>query len=54
MISFFKRSPEKKIQKTIDRLYEKAVHFQRNGNLREYAKLIKEIEELRKKITTSV
>lgn len=52
-MNFFKKSPDQKIQKNIDKLYDKAVHFQRNGNLREYAKIMREIEELRKKLTTA-
>ena len=35
-----------KIKKRIDRLQEQAVHFQRNGNLRQYATIMGEIEEL--------
>ncbi len=44
----FRTSPGEKIRKTRDRKYKEAVHFQRNGKLREYAEVMKEIEELEK------
>ena len=46
--SLFVSSPEEKIRKVRDRKYKEAVQLQRNGKLREYAKVIKEIEELEK------
>ena len=46
--SFFITSLAEKIRKTRDRKYKEAVHFQRNGKLREYAEVMKEIEELEK------
>lgn len=46
--SLFIPDPKKKITKEIERLYKQAVSFQRNGNLREYARVIKEIEDLEK------
>ena len=46
--SLFVSNPEKKIRKARDRKYKEAVQLQRNGKLREYAKVIKEIEELEK------
>ena len=46
--SLFVSSPEEKIRKARDRKYKEAVQLQRNGKLREYAKVIKEIEELEK------
>jgi len=46
--SLFITSPAEKIQKVRDRKYKQAVHFQRNGKLREYAEVMKEIEELEK------
>ena len=53
MIKFIKDlfsiDPAKKILKIRDRKYKEAVHFQRNGKLREYAEVMKEIEELEKK-----
>jgi len=44
--SFFITSPGEKIRKVRDRKYKQAVEFQRNGKLREYAEVMKEIEEL--------
>jgi hypothetical protein len=38
--------PAKRIMKAKDKKYKEAVHFQRNGKLREYAAVMKEIEEL--------
>ena len=50
MIEFLKSilrpDPGKKILKERDRLYEKSVTLQRNGDLREYGKVMKRIEEL--------
>ena len=46
--SLFVSSPEEKIRKARDRKYKEAVQLQRNGKLREYAKVMKEIEELEK------
>ena len=43
---FLKKREINKIKKRIAKLQEKAVHWQRNGNLREYAFVVKEIEEL--------
>ncbi len=40
--------PAKKIIKARDKKYKEAVQLQRNGNLREYGKVMKEIEELEK------
>ena len=42
----FKTDPASKIRKERDRKYTQAVQLQRNGKLREYAKLMKEIEAL--------
>mgnify|MGYP001330509363 CR=1 FL=1 len=47
--SWFKKEPGKKILKIKDRKYKQAVHFQRNGKLREYAEVMKEIEDLERK-----
>ena len=46
--SLFIASPAEKITKVRDKKYKQAVHFQRNGKLREYAEVMKEIEELEK------
>jgi len=46
--SLFVSSPEEKLRKVRERKYKEAVQLQRNGKLREYAKVMKEIEELEK------
>ena len=50
MIQFIKRlfttDPGAKIRKERDRKYKLAVQLQRDGKLREYAKIMKEIEKL--------
>ena len=46
IMSFFKSDPAKKILKERDALYEKSVILQRNGDLREYGKVMKKIEDL--------
>jgi hypothetical protein len=45
-MSLFKTDLGSKIRKERDRKYKEAVQLQRNGNLREYAKIMKEIEKL--------
>ena len=42
----FRTDPGSKIQKERDRKQKQAVQLQRNGKLREYAKIMKEIEAL--------
>ena len=42
----FRTDPGAKIRKERDRKYKKAVQLQRDGKLREYAKIMKEIEAL--------
>ena len=44
--NLFRIDPGSKIRKIRDRKYKEAVQLQRNGNLREYAKIMKEIEDL--------
>ena len=46
--SLFITSPGEKIRKVRDRKYKEAVQLQRNGKLREFAEVMKEIEELEK------
>ena len=46
LMSCFKSDPGKKILKERDELYKKSVHAQRNGDLREYGKIMYRIEEL--------
>ena len=43
---YFENRKRKKIQNQIADLLEKAYQLQRNGKLREYAELIKQVEEL--------
>lgn len=54
MINFLKAlfapDPDKKTRNVIAQKYKKAVQFQRNGKLREYAGVMKEIEELEEKL----
>ncbi len=45
-MSLFKTDPSSKIRKIRDRKYKEAVQLQRNGKLREYAKIMKEIKAL--------
>lgn len=46
IMSLFKTDPSSKIRKIRDRKYKEAVQLQRNGKLREYAKIMKEIKAL--------
>ena len=46
--SLFKSDPGKKLLKERDRLYDESVQLQRNGNLREYGKVMSRIEQLEK------
>ena len=50
---YFEKRKRKKIQNQIASLLEKAYQLQRNGKLREYAELIKEVEELELHFVTS-
>jgi len=54
MFGFFKTDPVKKLQNKIQKKYTESVQLQRNGNLREYAKVMKEIEELEKQYVEAV
>ena len=44
--SFFKKDPGAKMRSTIAKKQEQAMQLQRNGKLREYAEIIKEVETL--------
>jgi len=44
--SLFISSQAEKVKKVRDRKYKEAVEFQRNGKLREYAEVMKEIQDL--------
>lgn len=46
--TLFKSDPTKKVLKERDQLYKKAVQLQRNGDLREYGKVMARIQELEK------
>jgi type IV secretory pathway protease TraF len=46
LMGLFKAKPGVEIRKARDRKYKEAVQLQRNGKLREYAVLMKEIEAL--------
>ncbi len=46
IMRLFKSDPGSKIRKMRDRKYKEAVQLQRDGKLREYAKIMKEIEAL--------
>ena len=50
MFSFLKKDPLKALEKEYAELYEKAMHFQRNGDLKTYADLISKADEVGKKI----
>lgn len=50
--ALFSSDPTKKLVKERDRKYRQAVECQRNGNLREYASLIKEISILELRIAS--
>ena len=44
--SLFKSDPGKKLLKERDRLYKQAVELQRNGQLRPYAEIMSQIEQI--------
>ena len=44
--SFFRKDPRAKIRSTIAKKQEQAMQLQRNGKLREYAEIVKEVETL--------
>tara|TARA_Y100000034_G_scaffold135342_1_gene206883 strand:- start:4396 stop:4656 length:261 start_codon:yes stop_codon:yes gene_type:complete len=50
MFDLFKRNPIKKMRKEYDALLEKAMHAQRNGDIRTYSMLTADAEALWKKI----
>ena len=52
--SLFRSDPGSKIRKERDRKYKEAVQLQRDGNLRGYAKIMKEIEELEEALMSEV
>lgn len=50
MFGFLKSDPTRKMRKQYDSLLEKAMHAQRNGDIRTYSTLTAEAEELWVKI----
>lgn len=50
MFSFLKKDPLKKLNKAYYQKLEQAMHAQRNGDMRAYAALTAEAEELNKEI----
>lgn len=50
MFSIFKSDPTKKLRKKHDLKLEQAMHAQRNGDIRAYAQLSFEAEEINKQI----
>ena len=48
--SLFKSDPAKKLIKARDKKYLEALSYQRNGNLREYARLTQEINDIEDQI----
>jgi hypothetical protein len=52
--SLFSSDPASAIRKARDRKYKQAVQLQRNGKLREYAEVMKEIENLEIKYVEAI
>lgn len=50
MFSMFKKDPLKKLNKLYGEKLEDAMHAQRNGDMRLYAQLTSDAEEIRKEI----
>lgn len=50
MFSFFKRNPLKKLNNQHEAKLEQAMHAQRNGDIRSYAMLTAEAEEIEQQI----
>ena len=44
---------DEKIRSRIDKKYEQSIEFQRNGNIREYSRLMKEIRDLEEQLLKS-
>ncbi|MEC8451623.1 DUF6435 family protein, partial [Alteromonas sp.] len=52
MFGLFKSNPTKKMRKQYDALLEKAMHAQRNGDIKTYSLLTAQSEKLWKEIET--
>ena len=50
MFSFFKSDPVKKLNKQQDIILEQAMHAQRNGDMKSFAQLTYEAEQIQKEI----
>jgi len=50
MFGLFKKDPLKKLQKEYKQKSEEAMRIQRSGDLRLYAEVVAELEEIEKKI----
>lgn len=50
MFNFFKKDPAKELQKLINQKLEQARDVQRSGDIKAYALLMGEIDELQKKL----
>ncbi|NDV92489.1 Lacal_2735 family protein [Alteromonas sp. 345S023] len=52
MFSLFKSNPSKKLRRQYDKLLERALHAQRNGDIKTYSMLTAESDALLKQIET--
>lgn len=50
MFSFFKSDPVKKLKSKKTKLLEEAMHVQRSGDLKKYAVMMEEVEQLEQQI----
>ena len=50
MFGWFKKDPAAKLKSEIAKKYEQSVQLQRNGDLESYGRIMKEIEDLEKKL----
>ncbi|MBQ49521.1 MAG: hypothetical protein CMP10_19230 [Zetaproteobacteria bacterium] len=50
MFGWFSGDKTEKLRKKYLKIYQKAIEYQRNGNIRKYSELIDEAEPLRKEI----
>ena len=50
MFSIFKKNPLKKLNKRYDIKLEQAMHAQRNGDMKSYAMITEEAENIKKQI----
>lgn len=50
MFDLFKKDPGKDLKRQIKQLSEKAVFYQRNGKIKEYAEVMTKIDKLQKEL----